>query len=63
MAAFKHRLEIDGTQTAMVLALDCDEPNFFNEERSQDVKTFLIVMMKRVEYEALTSDIISKLAI
>ena len=45
----------------MVLALDCDQPDFFNEQRSEEVKTFMIEMMKRVEYEALTSDIISKL--
>lgn len=59
--AFKHRLEIDGTQTAMILCLDCDEAEFFNDERAESIRTFFIDMMKRVEYEALTADVIRKL--
>jgi hypothetical protein len=59
--AFKHRLEIDGMPTAMVLALDSDEPDFFNEERAEAVRTFVIEMMKRIEYEALMSDVLRKL--
>jgi hypothetical protein len=61
MIAFKHRLEMDGTATAMILALDCDQTGFFNKGRAEELRNFLIEMMKRVEYEALTSDITSKL--
>ncbi|MEY2564916.1 MAG: hypothetical protein QOH88_3109 [Verrucomicrobiota bacterium] len=61
MIAFKHRLEMDGTATAMILALDCDKTGFFHKGRAEELRNFLIEMMKRVEYEALTSDITSKL--
>jgi len=60
MLALKYRTEHDGTADALVLALDCDRTDFFDTGRSEELKTFLFEMMKRIDYELVIADVAAK---
>jgi hypothetical protein len=60
MMAFKYRTEHAGTSDALVLALDCDEPKFFLQENSEELQTFLVEMMMRIDYELVIADAAAK---
>lgn len=61
MLSFKYKYQKNGTDAAMVLSLDCDEPNFFSDDRYREISEFLVEMLKRFEYEMLGLEIIAKL--
>ncbi|MCE9536338.1 MAG: hypothetical protein K8R65_08010, partial [Nitrospirae bacterium] len=57
MLAFKYKTEHDGITDALVLALDCNVINFFNLKQADELKAFLIEMMKRIDYELLSAEV------
>lgn len=61
MLAFKYQYQKDGTPAALVLSLDCDQPNFFSADRYDEISEFLVEMLKRFEYEMLGLEIVAKL--
>ena len=61
MLAFKYQAHVDGTKTALVLSLDCDEPDFFNHQRATEFTAFLVEMLKRFEYEVMNLELTRKI--
>ncbi len=61
MLSFKYKYHKDGAEAALVLSLDCDEPDFFSNDRFQEISHFLVEMLKRFEYEMLGLEIVAKL--
>jgi hypothetical protein len=53
MFALKYPASIDGTETALILTLDTDQVGFFSNERSGEVMTFILEMLRRLEFEFL----------
>jgi hypothetical protein len=63
LLAFKYKTDHAGTTDALVLALDCDEPNFFHPDHSEELQEFFTEMLKRVDYELLMSETSEKLTL
>jgi hypothetical protein len=60
LLCLKYQLQLDGMQSALVLSLDCDEPNFFSSERAEEFRTYVVEMLIRVEYELVSAELRSK---
>ena len=61
MLIFKYLLQLDGASSALLLSLDCNEPNFFSNDRYEEISEFLVEMLKRFEYEMLGLEIVAKI--
>lgn len=61
LIAFKYQLPLYGTESALVLSLDSDEPNFFQTTKAAEITDFLVEMMRRFEYELLNLELTNKL--
>ena len=61
MLTFKYQLQIDGVASALIVSIDCDEPNFFGPDRYEEISEFLVEMLQRFEYEMLGLEIVAKL--
>ena len=61
MLTFKYLLQLDGAQSALMLCIDCDEPDFFSKDRYEEISEFLVEMLKRFEYEMLGLEIVAKI--
>ena len=60
MVLYKHMFK-GGTSdiNAMVLAFDSSRKNFFKEEERDELKTFFVDLMQRVEYEFAVFDMVN----
>jgi hypothetical protein len=57
IAAFKYQLEIDGTESALVLEMDCNAAGFFDESRREPLSELLVEMLRRFEYELICAEL------
>lgn len=55
MVLFKHVFERNGTRDALILTLDSSQEGLFRESDREEITTFLVEMLKRVEYELSVS--------
>ena len=46
MLIFKYLVQLDGAASALMLSIDCDEPNFFGKDRYDEISEFLVEMLK-----------------
>ena len=53
MIVIKYEVTFDGIETAMILTLDTDIPSFFTEARKDEMLTFILEMLRRLELEFL----------
>jgi hypothetical protein len=51
MMLYKHVFEHNGTKDALILTLDSSEEALFKNKDEQEIRIFLLEMMKRVEFE------------
>lgn len=61
MLSFKYLFELDGTEAALILSLDCNESGFFGTGRQAEITEFLVDMLLRFEYEMLGIELVGKL--
>ena len=57
LMVFKHVTNA-GAQNALILSIDCGIPHFFRTEDTHQLRSFLVEIMKRVEYEVTTLDLL-----
>lgn len=51
MVIYKHVYEHDGEKDALLLTLDSSQEYLFRQDDEEEIRTFLLEMMKRIEYE------------
>lgn len=60
MLLFKYVLQASGTKDALILCIDCEEKDHFQEVKAEEYKLFLVEMLSRIDYEFLAIEIVKQ---